>query len=61
MRYQHGAASTSSSSPCCTQLLVLKPGDTDSLVPLQGVDREARLSLGTDLQVEGLLGIVAGE
>lgn len=61
LKYHQRGASPSSSSPCRTQLLALKPGDTDHLVPLWGVDREARLSLGTDLQVEGLLGTVAGE
>lgn len=61
LKYHQRGASPSSSSPCRTRLLALKPGDTDSLVPLQCMDREARLSLRTDLQVEGLLGTVAGE
>lgn len=61
LKYRQRGAGPSSSSPCRTRLLALKPGDTDSLVPLRGVDREVRLSLGSDLQVEGLLGTVAGE
>lgn len=61
LEYRQRGAGPSSSSPCRTRLLALKPGDTDSLVPLRGVDREVRLSLGSDLQVEGLLGTVAGE